>query len=164
MGPTTYVANNNGNPFLSVSCMQLELLDLPGLGALGVAIANGCSVSTGNLAENLCSGPRRRKVILFRAHSVTAVFASPCLRFIKYAIAFTGLFQTEAMKAMLKKNKMDQRNEKSSMSGKFMRRFRLPENAKMNQVKTSMENGVLTVTVPKAEVKKPDVKSIQIIG
>ncbi|MCD7454221.1 hypothetical protein HAX54_023976 [Datura stramonium] len=45
-----------------------------------------------------------------------------------------------------------------------MRRFRLPENAKMDQVKASMENGVLTVTVPKEEVKKPDVKSIEISG
>lgn len=49
-------------------------------------------------------------------------------------------------------------------SGKFMRRFRLPENAKVDQVKAAMENGVLTVTVPKVEVKKPDVKSIQISG
>ncbi|XLU30834.1 hypothetical protein S245_066900, partial [Arachis hypogaea] len=43
-------------------------------------------------------------------------------------------------------------------------RFRFRENAKMDQVKTSIENGVLTVTVPKAEVKKPNVKPIQIIG
>ncbi|KAL4319361.1 hypothetical protein GQ457_18G017670 [Hibiscus cannabinus] len=49
-------------------------------------------------------------------------------------------------------------------SGKFMRRFRLPENVKMDQVKASMENGVLTVTVPKMEVKKPDVKAIEISG
>ncbi|KAL3523926.1 hypothetical protein ACH5RR_016760 [Cinchona calisaya] len=49
-------------------------------------------------------------------------------------------------------------------SGKFMRRFRLPENAKVEQVKASMENGVLTVTVPKEEIKKRDVKSIQISG
>ncbi|KAI7749539.1 hypothetical protein M8C21_006281 [Ambrosia artemisiifolia] len=49
-------------------------------------------------------------------------------------------------------------------SGKFVRRFRLPENAKVDQVKAAMENGVLTVTVPKVEVKKPDVKSIQISG
>ncbi|PPD95330.1 hypothetical protein GOBAR_DD07666 [Gossypium barbadense] len=46
----------------------------------------------------------------------------------------------------------------------FMRRFRLPENVKMDQVKASMENGVLTVTVPKMEVKKPDVKAIDISG
>ncbi|KAJ1699629.1 hypothetical protein LUZ63_008141 [Rhynchospora breviuscula] len=32
---------------------------------------------------------------------------------------------------------------------------RLPDNAKMDQVKAAMENGVLTVTVPKEEVKKP---------
>jgi HSP20 family protein len=49
-------------------------------------------------------------------------------------------------------------------SGKFLRRFRLQDNAKVEQVKAAMENGVLTVTVPKEEAKKPDVKSIQISG
>ncbi|EXB30474.1 hypothetical protein L484_006024 [Morus notabilis] len=48
--------------------------------------------------------------------------------------------------------------------GRFQRRFRLPENVKMDQIKASMENRVLTVTVPKAEVKKPDVKAIEIFG
>ncbi|XP_019158556.1 PREDICTED: 17.5 kDa class I heat shock protein-like [Ipomoea nil] len=60
------------------------------------------------------------------------------------------------------KNEAWHRMERSS--GKFMRRFRLPENAKMEEIKASMENGVLTVTIPKAEVKKPDVKSIEISG
>ncbi|CAH9067605.1 unnamed protein product [Cuscuta europaea] len=49
-------------------------------------------------------------------------------------------------------------------SGKFLRRFRLPENAKLDQVKAAMENGVLTVTVPKEEEKKPEIKSIEISG
>ncbi|KAF7054505.1 hypothetical protein CFC21_062167 [Triticum aestivum] len=49
-------------------------------------------------------------------------------------------------------------------SGKFLRRFRLPDNAKADQIKAAMENGVLTVTVPKKEVKEPEVKSIQISG
>jgi len=49
-------------------------------------------------------------------------------------------------------------------SGRFLRRFRLPENAKAEQIKASMENGVLTVTVPKEEAKKPDVKPVQITG
>lgn len=46
--------------------------------------------------------------------------------------------------------------------GKFSRSFRLPGNAKANEVKASMENGVLTVTVPKQEVKKPEKKVIAI--
>ena len=49
-------------------------------------------------------------------------------------------------------------------SGKFMRRFRLPENVKMDQMKASMENGVFTVTVPKEEVKQHDVKAVEISG
>ncbi|KAE9449066.1 hypothetical protein C3L33_19030, partial [Rhododendron williamsianum] len=46
--------------------------------------------------------------------------------------------------------------------GKFSRSFRLPDNAKADEVKASMENGVLTVTVPKQEVKKPEKKVIAI--
>ncbi|KAL8213880.1 hypothetical protein R6Q57_003329 [Mikania cordata] len=60
------------------------------------------------------------------------------------------------------KNEKWHRVERSS--GRFTRRFRLPENAKMEEVKAAMENGVLTITVPKAEAKKPDVKSVEISG
>ncbi|XP_057789115.1 17.6 kDa class I heat shock protein-like isoform X5 [Salvia miltiorrhiza] len=42
-------------------------------------------------------------------------------------------------------------------SGKFMRRFRLPENANLAKAKVAMENGVLTVTVPKEEPKQVQV-------
>ncbi|EXB30483.1 hypothetical protein L484_006033 [Morus notabilis] len=48
--------------------------------------------------------------------------------------------------------------------GKFQRQFRLPENAKTDQITASMEKGVLIVTVPKEEVKKPDVVAVQISG
>ncbi|KAG4137986.1 hypothetical protein ERO13_D07G106200v2 [Gossypium hirsutum] len=61
-----------------------------------------------------------------------------------------------------KEEKNDTWHRVERSSGKFMRRFRLSENAKMDQIKASMENGVLTVTIPKLEVKKPDVKSIEI--
>ena len=50
-------------------------------------------------------------------------------------------------------------------SGKFLRRFRLPENAKTGEIKAAMENGVLTVTVPKEEEKKKsEAKAIDISG
>ncbi|KAG2670184.1 hypothetical protein I3760_14G072000 [Carya illinoinensis] len=68
----------------------------------------------------------------------------------------------ERNKEQEEKNDKWHRIERSS--GKFLRRFRLPENAKMDQVKASMENGVLTVTVPKEEEKKPEVKPIEISG
>ena len=48
--------------------------------------------------------------------------------------------------------------------GKFLRKFWLPENAKVDEVKASMENGVLTVTIPKLPDKKPEVKAIEISG
>ncbi|XP_070033230.1 17.4 kDa class I heat shock protein-like [Nicotiana tomentosiformis] len=60
------------------------------------------------------------------------------------------------------KNDTWHRMERSS--GKFMRRFRLPENAKMEEIKAAMENGVLTVTVPKEEEKKSEGKAIDISG
>lgn len=48
--------------------------------------------------------------------------------------------------------------------GKFVRRFRLPENARTDQVRATMENGVLTIVVPKEEEKKPEFKSVEISG
>ncbi|KAL9676115.1 hypothetical protein QQ045_004328 [Rhodiola kirilowii] len=60
------------------------------------------------------------------------------------------------------KNDTFHRVERSS--GKFVRRFRLPDNAKVEEVKAAMEDGVLTVTVPKVEQPKADVKSIDISG
>ncbi|KAL3530816.1 hypothetical protein ACH5RR_010138 [Cinchona calisaya] len=63
-----------------------------------------------------------------------------------------------------KEDKNDTWHRVERSSGQFMRRFRLPENAKMDQIKAAMENGVLTITIPKEEVKKSDVKSIEISG
>lgn len=41
--------------------------------------------------------------------------------------------------------------------GKFLRPFRLLDNANTVQVKANMENGGLTMTVSEEEVKKPEV-------
>ncbi|KAL6627491.1 hypothetical protein ACP70R_031217 [Stipagrostis hirtigluma subsp. patula] len=63
-----------------------------------------------------------------------------------------------------KEDKNDKWHRVERSSVKFTRRFRLPENAKVEEVKAGLENGVLTVTVPKAEVKKPEVKAVEISG
>ncbi|THG00737.1 hypothetical protein TEA_003969 [Camellia sinensis var. sinensis] len=68
----------------------------------------------------------------------------------------------ERSKEHEEKNDKWHRVERSN--GKFLHRFKLPENAKVDQVKAMIENGVLTMTVPKEEVKKPEVKSVQISG
>lgn len=60
--------------------------------------------------------------------------------------------------------KKDKWHRLERSSGKFVRRFRLPENAKVDQVKAGIADGVLTVTVPKEEVKKPVVKAVHISG
>jgi HSP20 family protein len=69
-------------------------------------------------------------------------------------------------------NNLDEKDEKNNNKwhhverccGKFQRRFKLPKNAKVDQVKANMENGVLIVTIPKEEVKKSETKVIQIEG
>ncbi|THU60602.1 hypothetical protein C4D60_Mb07t14500 [Musa balbisiana] len=49
--------------------------------------------------------------------------------------------------------------------GKFLRRFRLPETVRVDQVRAAMEDGVLTVTLPKEEeIRNSDVRSIEISG
>ncbi|XP_024523166.1 18.1 kDa class I heat shock protein-like [Selaginella moellendorffii] len=44
--------------------------------------------------------------------------------------------------------------------GSFLRKFRLPESANVEAIKAHVENGVLTVTVPK--IPKPQPRTIQV--
>lgn len=52
----------------------------------------------------------------------------------------------------------------STDSGNFMSRFKLPDNAKIEHLKAFMNNGVLTVTVPKDEASRPSVRVVEISG
>ncbi|KAI4296793.1 hypothetical protein L6164_036718 [Bauhinia variegata] len=83
---------------------------------------------------------------------------------VKVEVEDDRVLQISGERNVEKEDKNDTWHRVERSSGKFSRRFRLPENAKMDQIRASMENGVLTVTVPKAEVKKPDVKAIEISG
>ncbi|XP_042495990.1 18.5 kDa class I heat shock protein-like [Macadamia integrifolia] len=46
-------------------------------------------------------------------------------------------------------------------SGRFVQRFPLPENSKVDQVRASIEDGILTVTIPKGDVRRPEVRAIE---
>ncbi|KAJ6708138.1 HEAT-SHOCK PROTEIN 20 FAMILY MEMBER [Salix viminalis] len=83
---------------------------------------------------------------------------------VKVEIEDDRVLQISGERSVEREDKNDAWHRVERSSGKFLRRFRLPENAKMDQVKAVMENGVLTVTVPKEEIKKPDVKAIEISG
>lgn len=83
---------------------------------------------------------------------------------VKVEVEDKNILQISGERSKENEEKNDKWHRVERASGKFMRRFRLPENAKMEEVKATMENGVLTVMVPKSPEKKPEVKSIDISG
>ncbi|XP_073141455.1 17.3 kDa class I heat shock protein-like [Henckelia pumila] len=83
---------------------------------------------------------------------------------VKVEVEEGGVLQISGERSREQEEKNDKWHRVERSSGKFLRRFRLPEGAKLEEIKAAMENGVLTVTVPKQEVKKPEVKAIDISG
>ncbi|GFZ13218.1 HSP20-like chaperones superfamily protein [Actinidia rufa] len=83
---------------------------------------------------------------------------------VKVEIEDDRVLQISGKRNVEKEDKSDTWHRMERSTGEFIRRFRLPENAKVDGVRASMENGVLTVTVPKEEMKQPEVKAIEISG
>lgn len=83
---------------------------------------------------------------------------------VKVEIDENRLLQISGERIKEEEGKTDTWHRVERPRGKFFRRFRLPENAKTGEIKASMDNGVLSVTVPKQEVKKPVRKVIEIHG
>eukprot|EP00249_Psilotum_nudum_P016849 c26019_g1_i1 orf=113-592(+) len=48
--------------------------------------------------------------------------------------------------------------------GSFLRKFRIPEDVNLDELKAQMENGVLTISIPKVAQPKPNVRTITIAG
>eukprot|EP00246_Nothoceros_aenigmaticus_P006701 TRINITY_DN19784_c0_g1_i1.p1 TRINITY_DN19784_c0_g1~~TRINITY_DN19784_c0_g1_i1.p1 ORF type:complete len:159 (+),score=33.98 TRINITY_DN19784_c0_g1_i1:63-539(+) len=46
--------------------------------------------------------------------------------------------------------------------GQFLRTFRLPKNVHVDQISAGVENGVLTITVPKVPEKKPENRNVDV--
>jgi HSP20 family protein len=83
---------------------------------------------------------------------------------VKVEVDEGGVLQISGERIKEQEEKNDTWHRVERATGKFLRRFKLPENTKIEQVKATMENGVLTVVVPKGVEKKPEVKSIEISG
>ncbi|KAF8116057.1 hypothetical protein N665_0023s0035 [Sinapis alba] len=81
---------------------------------------------------------------------------------VKVEIEDDSVLKISGERHVEKEDKNDTWHHVERSNGHFMRSFRLPKNVKMDEVKAAMENGVLTVTVPKVETKKADVKSVQV--
>ncbi|XP_021732378.1 18.3 kDa class I heat shock protein [Chenopodium quinoa] len=81
---------------------------------------------------------------------------------VKVEVEDGNVLRISGQRAREKEEKNDTWHRVERSSGQFMRKFRLPDNAKVDNVKAAMENGVLTVTVPKVEAPKPEVKSINV--
>ncbi|CAO2825591.1 unnamed protein product [Amaranthus hypochondriacus] len=83
---------------------------------------------------------------------------------VKVEVEDGKVLQISGERKMEQEERNDTWHRVERSSGKFLRRFRLPENAKVEEVKAAMENGVLTVTVPKVEERKAEIRSIDISG
>ncbi|XP_037493239.1 LOW QUALITY PROTEIN: 17.4 kDa class I heat shock protein-like [Jatropha curcas] len=121
-------------------------------------------ISTSTLANMPSSAKETSTVVNAEAHIFKADLPGIKKEEVKVEMEEGRILQISGERSKEQEEKNDKWHRIERSSGKFLRRFRLPENAKMDQVKATMENGVLTVTIPKEEEKKPQVKSIEISG
>jgi len=81
---------------------------------------------------------------------------------IKLSIDDNKLLTIKGEKKEAKKVKSKDFVKKEIFYGEFQKSIQLPENIDESKLTTKFENGILTVTVPKTEVKKPKAKLIPI--
>eukprot|EP00850_Spirogloea_muscicola_P005734 SM000026S08983 [mRNA] locus=s26:846960:847695:- [translate_table: standard] len=56
----------------------------------------------------------------------------------------------------------DQYHRVERVRARFLRRFRLPDNVDTDNIQAQLENGVLTVTVPKKQQQTSDIKRVDV--
>jgi len=81
---------------------------------------------------------------------------------IKLSIDDNKILTIKGEKRESKKEKSKDFVKKEIFYGEFQKSIQLPENIDEGKLTTKFENGILTVTVPKTEIKKPKVKLIPI--
>ncbi|KAG6547304.1 hypothetical protein Mapa_011241 [Marchantia paleacea] len=83
---------------------------------------------------------------------------------IKVQVIDDGILSISGERSKEEINEKDKYRRVERSYGKFSRQFKLPKNAKPHNVSAKVENGVLTVTVPKSEVTEdaPRLHDVQI--
>ncbi len=81
---------------------------------------------------------------------------------IKLFIDENKILTLEGEKKESKEEKSKEFVKKEIFYGTFKKAIQLPENINENKLQTNFKNGILTVTIPKTEVKKPKAKLIPI--
>ncbi|CAI8618258.1 unnamed protein product [Vicia faba] len=75
---------------------------------------------------------------------------------VKIEVEDGRVLQIRGERSMEREESNDGCHRVERSSGKFMRSYTLPSNCKMDGVKASMEDGVLTVTIPKDGAQNSD--------
>ncbi|BFI40277.1 HSP20 family protein [Marchantia polymorpha subsp. ruderalis] len=85
---------------------------------------------------------------------------------IKIQVADDGVLSISGERSKEKVDEKDNYRRSERSFGKFFRQFKLPANAKAQEISAKVDNGVLTVTVPKTEEskKKSEIRTVEITG
>jgi HSP20 family protein len=81
---------------------------------------------------------------------------------IKLSIDDRNILTIEGEKKSSKKDDSDGYVKQEIFYGNFKRMIQLPENIDQDKLETKYSDGILSITIPKKEVKKPKAKIIQI--
>ena len=81
---------------------------------------------------------------------------------IKLSIDDDKILTLKGEKKESKEDKSKDFVKKEIFYGEFQKSIQLPENIDENKLTTKFKNGILTVTIPKIEIKKPKAKLIPI--
>jgi HSP20 family protein len=76
----------------------------------------------------------------------------------------SNILQISGKRTIEKDDNIDKWHCFERRSGDFLRRFRLPENANVDQISAAMESGLLTITVPKKVKKLPVIRFVLVSG
>ncbi|KAL6315997.1 hypothetical protein AAG906_014922 [Vitis piasezkii] len=98
------------------------------------------------------------------AHIIRADLPGVRKEDVKVQVEDGNMLQISGEKTKEKEESGERWHRIERQRGSFLRRFRLPENANTEGINCALENGVLTVTVPKKEATSTgsDVKQIDI--